>query len=179
MSVDIPTDSLYTLGQEGPHMRTIKQFSLALVLTAAFALLLAAAASARCLDLDDDCRLPPATATWLPLWTATPPALIVLDVAPEMSTDIPLPPATSAPAQAAASATWTPIPCPIDWSLPYSEANYQQLAWCRWLYYIDTGEIVCPPEDTVWINWFRDAFCAPPPGATALPPPPWWQTPTP
>ncbi len=92
---------------------------------------------------------PTATATLAPTITATAPPVIQ---------------------SIADHATTAEAVCPLDWSLPYTDNNYQQLAWCRWLLYKETGTYVCPPEGVVWHNYFRDAFCAPPEGWTPLTP---------
>lgn len=148
-----------------------------LVVAALAALLAAGAVSARCLD--EDCRptVPSATATWAPLWTATPAATTAESA---MSADMPAAAEVEPAGLAAATPTFTPIPCPLDWSLPYSDENYQLLAHCRALHYIETGEIACPPPGTVWYDdYFQDGFCHPAPGTTPLPPPPPWWTPAP
>lgn len=172
-------------------MRTIKPIGLALVLTAALALLLTAAASARCLDLDDDCRVRPApTRTLAPLWTTTPAAeLVVLDL-PPMSTDTPAPstgagvpappPATSAPsgypgqpptsALPAATVTSTPTAtppaaavCALDWARPYSEQSRRDLGRCLGVL-LNSGypaAAVCPPADSSWRPYFSPPCPAP------------------
>ena len=61
--------------------------------------------------------------------------------------------------------------CPLDWSLPESDGNYEWLAFCRFVHYERTGIMACPPPDSVWYGrYFQDAYCAPPP---------WFVTPTP
>lgn len=169
-------------------MRTIKPIGLAFVLTAALALLLTAAVSARCLDLDDDCRLPAPTPTWLPLWTQAPAPAVGLD----MSTDIPplptvetlsgypaLPPtatpASGYPAQPTVSyptVTASPPPtetppaesvCALDWARPFSEQARRDLGRCLGVL-LNGGyppAAVCPPADSLWRPYFSPPCPAP------------------
>jgi hypothetical protein len=91
------------------------------------------------------------------------------------TTPLPVSVEVSAPAAPVVDAAPTPQDCLPDWSRPFSDENYQDLAFCRFVHDTLTGDIVCPPPNTVWIGYFRDAFCVPDPvtGATLEPPPPY------